>query len=203
MIIPKFIADMGRSLNRLYYRQLFRSIYVKSRQPPSWFDHRMDLYYLWPENLFWLERGVLPRRHMKPGCTVLDLFCGDGFFSRYFYSTIADHVDAVDKDSKAISHAAKWHAHPKVHYAQLDAVTTAFPRKHYDVIVWFEGIEHLDLSEYAVVIQRIKAAIGMNGLLVGSTPILPATRRGLAIGNIKMNSRVLNICMLFSTATSH
>ena len=171
--IPKWLADLGLRINRLHYKQLFQSVYGGGKQSPAWFDHRIDLYYTWPNNLFWLERGILPRKYMSDGCTVLDLFCGDGFYSRYFYSTIAGHVDAVDKDPNAITHAKRWHSHPKINYVVLDAVKQDFPRSRYDVIVWFEAIEHLNETEYAVVVKRIKTAIRGTGVLVGSTSIVP------------------------------
>lgn len=170
--IPKWLADFGLLINSLYYKQLLYSIYYGKKQQPTWFDHRIDLYYLWPYNLFWLERGVLPRKYMLEGCTVLDLFCGDGFYSHYFYSTIAGHIDAIDKDPSAIAHAKRWHSQPKINYVVLDAVKKNFPRSRYDVIVWFEGIEHLNAAAFAVIVKRIKAAMGITSVLVGSTPII-------------------------------
>lgn len=178
VIIPKWVADFGLWLNRLYYQQIFISVYGRRKQPPAWFDHRIDLYYHWPHNLFWLERGILPRKHMFDGCTVLDLFCGDGFYSRYFYSTITGHIDAIDKDPRAIAHAKRWHSHPRIHYATLDAVKEEFPRSRYDVIVWFEAIEHLSQADYKALVQRIKSAIGTTGVLVGSTTIVPEDQLG-------------------------
>jgi 2-polyprenyl-3-methyl-5-hydroxy-6-metoxy-1,4-benzoquinol methylase len=111
---------------------------------------------------------------MVDGCTVLDLFCGDGFFSRHFYATIAGHIDAVDKDPMAISHARRWHSHPKVNYVVGDAVKEGFPRPHYDVIVWFEGVEHLEAAPCKVVLDRIKGAMDEKGVLIGSTPLVSA-----------------------------
>lgn len=171
--IPKWLADLGLWINRLHYKQLFRSVHGGRKPPPAWFDHRIDLYYHWPHNLFWLERGVLPRKHMFEDCIVLDLFCGDGFFSRYFYSTIAGHIDAIDKDPGAIAHAKRWHSHPKVNYVTADVREQSFPRSHYDVIVWSEGIEHLNEADYATIADRIKSAMGEKAVLVGSTPIVP------------------------------
>lgn len=170
--LPKWVADFGIFLNRLYYQQLFEKKYFGAKLPPSWFDHRIDLYYQWPDNLFWLERGVLPRKYMSEGCSVLDLFCGDGFYSRYFYSTSANSIDAIDKDPSAIDHARKLHSHPKIQYAVLDSTTADFPRNRYDVIVWFEGIEHLSTEDYSKVIQRIKSVMGQSSILFGSTPIV-------------------------------
>jgi 2-polyprenyl-3-methyl-5-hydroxy-6-metoxy-1,4-benzoquinol methylase len=177
IVIPKFLADLGLWINRFYYKQLFGKVYRGGKQAPAWFDHRIDLYYHWPHNLFWLERGILPRKEMFDGCSVLDLFCGDGFFSRYFYSTIAGQIDGVDKDPSAIAHAKRWHSNPKINYVVLDAVKQDFPRDCYDVIVWFEAIEHLSEAEYAVVAERIKAALKDKGILMGSTPIVSAEHR--------------------------
>lgn len=177
-LIPKWLADLGLWINRRYYRQLLEAEYYGKAQPPAWFDHRIDLYYHWPNNLFWLERGVFPRKYMFPDCVVLDLFCGDGFYSRYFYSTIAGHIDAVDIDPTAIVHAKRHHASPRIDYRELNAVKQDFPRSHYDVIVWFEAIEHLSEAEYASVVKRIKAALGEKGILIGSTPIIDEARLG-------------------------
>jgi SAM-dependent methyltransferase len=177
-IIPKWLADFGLWINRLYYKQLFYSTYRGGRRSPTWFDHRIDLYYQWPHNLFWLERGILARKQMHSDCMVLDLFCGDGFYSRYFYSSIAGHIDAVDKDPDAIAHAKRWHSHPKIRYLVLDAVKKDFPSPSYDVIVWFEAIEHLSEGECRAIIQRVKDAMKETGVLIGSTPIVPAERQG-------------------------
>jgi len=179
MKIPLLLANFGLRVNRLYYKQLLGVVCRNSQESKqSWFDHRMDLYYNWPHNLFWLERGFRARKHMFKSCTVLDLCCGDGFYPRYFYSTIVGHVDAADKDPSAIAHAKRWHSHPKIEYQVLDAVKEGFPRRSYDVIAWFESIEHFSEAEYKTVIKRIKEAIGKNGTLVGSTTIVSEERLG-------------------------
>lgn len=176
--IPRWLAALGHAVHRAHYRQRFERVYRRTRKPPSWFDHRIDLYYLWPENLFWLERGVLPRRWMRPGCRVLDLFCGDGFFARHFYATAAARVDAVDKDPSAIAHAQREHAHPRVAYHVLDALERDFPADRYDVVVWYEGIEHLSADDCGRVLARIGRAIADGGVLLGSTPLIAPEQRG-------------------------
>lgn len=175
--IPKFLADIGLKIHRAYYQQRFRTIYM-GKHPPSWFDHRIDLYAHWPHNLFWIERGVFPRKYMVEGCSVLDLFCGDGFFSRYFYATIAGHIDAVDKDPAAIEHAKRYHSDPKINFMVFDALSQDFPRSSYDVIVWFEAIEHLHPNDYHKMIPKIKSAIGGEGVLIGSTPLVQTSKTG-------------------------
>jgi len=176
--IPSWLADFGLSLNRLHYKQRLESSYLRGTSIPSWFDHRIDLYYQWPNNLFWLERGFFARRYMFDSCTVLDLFCGDGFYARNLYATIAGRIDAVDKESRAIAHARAVHAHPKITYWHNDAVKEGLPGTSYDVVAWFEGIEHLSEEECTLLLNRLKAAVGEEGTLVGSTPLVSKDQVG-------------------------
>lgn len=177
--IPFWLADLGLAVNRARYKQLLESNYIRGgTAAPSWFDHRIDLYYQWPENLFWLERGFFARRHMFEGCSVLDLFCGDGFYARHFYASIAGMVDAVDKDPRAIMHARAIHPHQKISYCQKDAINEGFPRASYDVVAWFEGIEHLSDDECSTLMKRLKDAVGEKGILVGSTPLVNHDQKG-------------------------
>lgn len=176
--IPAWLADLGLAINRLHYKQRLRSSYLRESAAPSWFDHRIDLHYQWPHNMFWLERGFFARRHMFDGCTVLDLFCGDGFYARYFYASIAARIDAVDKDPRAIEHARAIHSLPMITYWQKDAIKEEFPRTSYDVVAWFEGIEHLSEQDCSVLLNRLKAAVGQNGTLVGSTPLVAENQKG-------------------------
>lgn len=176
-MIPKCLADLGLHVNRLYYKQFLHDVYFRDGAP-SWFDHRIDLYYQWPNNLFWLERGILPRKYLFEGCKILDLFCGDGFYSRYFHSTIAGHIDALDKDPSAIEHAQRFHSHPKINYHTLDITHDELPLSHYDIVLWFEGIEHLTEEECGIIFGRIKNVIGDEGLLFGSTPIINEADKG-------------------------
>jgi 2-polyprenyl-3-methyl-5-hydroxy-6-metoxy-1,4-benzoquinol methylase len=176
--IPAWLADLGLRVNRRYYQQLLDSIYIKSTGVPSWFDHRIDLYYQWPHNLFWLERGFFARRHMFHDCRVLDLFCGDGFYSKHFYASIARSIDAVDKDPKAIAHASRIHADARITFSQRNAIAEGFPKGEYDVIAWFEAIEHLSETECTTLMGHIKSAVGATGILVGSTPLVGEEKKG-------------------------
>jgi len=128
---------------------------------------------------------------MFEGCIVLDLFCGDAFFSYYFYSTIAGSIDAVDKDPSAIEHANRYHSHPKINYRVIDAVNEGFPREHYDLILWFEGIEHLTETEFDRIILSIKPAIEKKGILIGSTPLV--STESLGQGNWEHKNEFTNV----------
>jgi SAM-dependent methyltransferase len=176
--VPKWLADLGLAVNRRYYKELYRSMYRGSKQHPSWFDHRIDLYYHWPNHVFWMERGILPLKRMFEGCRVLDLFCGDGFFSFHFYSSLAGRIDAIDKDPDAIAHAEKCYSHPRIRFQVVDAAADPFPGEAYDVIVWFEGLDHITREEYAVVISRVKRALDEKGVLAGSIGVVAEEKRG-------------------------
>ena len=134
--------------------------------PPEWFDHRADLFR-WSELRvpFWVERGVFSREVMFEGCRVLDLCCGDGFYPYHFYSGIASHVDAVDRDHTAIAHARKWHSHPKISYVQLDVVTDDLPGTDYDydVITWDAAIEHFSTDQIRIVLKKCVEALKTPG----------------------------------------
>jgi SAM-dependent methyltransferase len=138
---------------------------------PEWFDHRADLY-TWSDsrNPLWVERGVYSREVMFEGCRVLDLCCGDGFYPYRFYAEIASHVDAVDRDAKAIRHARRWHSHPQLSYFLMDVVTDTFPGGRYDVITWDAAIEHFSVEQARIVLRKcVDALKSPEGLLCGYT----------------------------------
>ena len=178
MWILKILADICLSINRIYYKLLLKKRYYGKSQSPSWFDHRIDLHYNWPKHMFWLERGVFPARYIKPGNRVLDLFCGDGFYSKYFFSPLAVSVDSIDKNPEAISHATKYHSSDNITYYKKDIRVDDFPRDYYDIIIWFEAIEHLSRDDYQIAKNKISIALKNNGILIGSTPIVPLSSKG-------------------------
>lgn len=135
---------------------------------PEWFDHRIDLYR-WPNHLnpHWVERGIYSKEVMFPGCEVLDIASGDGFYALYFYVAIGASIDCIDINSKAIRHAKKYHSHPNIRHFQLDAVKDDFPRTSYDVICFDGAIDHFSHAQLDIVLEKIKSALGNNGVLTG------------------------------------
>src|ERR1700679_998293 len=57
-------------------------------QAPHSFDPFIDLYWRWKitRNPMSWERGIFGLLAMKPGCRLLDLCCGEGFYTHRFYS---------------------------------------------------------------------------------------------------------------------
>jgi len=137
-----------------------------------WFDHRFD-HLRGPENWYWAERGIFGRKFIHEGAVVLDLCCGDGLFSGLYYSQVAAHVDAVDRNEKALRLARRRYSRKNVVFHYLDALKDAFPRQQYDVIFFFASIEHFSDEAGAQLLQKIGTALNQqHGILFGSTPIL-------------------------------
>jgi SAM-dependent methyltransferase len=113
-------------------------------------------------------RGFFASLAIKEGDKVLDISCGDGFFSKRFLAIKAAHVDAFDIEQDAIAMANRYNMDAKVSYSVRDATTDPFPATDYDVIVWDGGIAHFPPGTNAAMVSKIKAALKMNGTFCGS-----------------------------------
>lgn len=96
---------------------------------------------------------------MFPGCRVIDICCGDGSYSYLFFSDVAGHIDAVDRDGYAISYARKYHLASNIAFHQLDVTTESFPGVDYDIAIWNGAICYFDLPG----IHRVLAEIVTRG----------------------------------------
>jgi len=137
----------------------------------DWYDHRADLYH-WSKsrNPLWVERGVMSRQVMFPGCQVLDLCCGDGFYPYYFYAEVPARVDALDSDHRAVRHAMRWHSHPNIRYWVRDALKEEFPAPEYDVISWDAGIQYFTPEQMRIILGKcFRALEPRGGVLTGYT----------------------------------
>ena len=157
------------------HRRLF---FVQWRLPPQpeHFDHRIDLYYQWPvkRQSFWLERGVYGSLALQPGCTLLELACGDGFNARHFYSLRCCEVVACDFDPRALATARRKNRAPNVTYLLAD-IRTAMPAGQFDNIAWDAAIEHFTPVEIAGLMRDIRARLKPGGVLSGYTIVEQAT----------------------------
>jgi SAM-dependent methyltransferase len=156
-----------------FARLLFmRDWQLEARGRPQFFKHAMNLAQ-WPfDPARWAftARGVYAREHMRRGCKVLDLCCGDGAYSRLFFADIAGKVDAVDFDEYALAYARRYHAAPAVHFHRLDIVNQPFPDRDYDVVVWNAAICYFSEPDIRVVLDKIIAASRPDMRLIGMLP---------------------------------
>lgn len=138
---------------------------------PEWMDHYCDLYYQWPDkrNSLWLERGVFSSiclSDTRP--TVLELCCGDGFNTKYFYSKLAKNILAIDFDRRAIDHAKKYNKADNIRFECQDIREIKISEK-YDNIIWDAAIEHFNEQEIDSLMNKIRESLKEEGILSGYT----------------------------------
>jgi SAM-dependent methyltransferase len=138
---------------------------------PEYYNHKLDLYWMWPatRNSLWLERGVYSMLAIKPDSKMLEVCCGDGFNSYYFYSKKAASLTAVDFDPQAIKYARKHYNLPNVNFQVAD-IRSNVPEGDYDNVVWDGAIEHFTESEIESVMPVLKTRLAKRqGILSGYT----------------------------------
>lgn len=177
LLFRQWLMRCAESYLCRYYTYQTTRLWSYDGPLPLWFDHRADLHR-WSRSRspLWVERGVYSRELMGTGCSVLDLCCGDGFYSYHFYSLTAGHIDAVDRHPAAIQHARRLYAHSVIEYHNLDIVTHPFPRPRYDVIVWDASIQYFAPREIHRVCEKIAATLEGKGVLAGSTILMTEAR---------------------------
>jgi SAM-dependent methyltransferase len=155
-----------------FYDSVFRRQWVYSAEPPHFYSHRGTLLkfglgsdQIRPEVLY---RGFFSSEVIRNGDRVLDIGCGDGFFTRRFLAPRAELVDGVDIEPSAISAATKYNAAPNVRFSRVDAVNEPFPSPSYDAVIWDGAIGHFGADVTAGLLAKIKTALGPNGVFAGS-----------------------------------
>jgi SAM-dependent methyltransferase len=116
-------------------------------------------------------RGFYDSDVVKQGDTVLDIGCGDGFFSMRFLSPLASSVDAIDIEKIAIDLARSENNAPNVTYQVSDAINSPFPKEKYNVIAWDGAIGHFSKDDCEVVLKKISDHLEHNGIFVGSESV--------------------------------
>ncbi len=143
-----------------------------SQEAPHFYDFRSGVFALGfgaaPPSSHTLDRAAMARDTFADGDSVLDIGCGDGFFTRRFYSDRAWRIDAIDVEESAIAHAERYHAHPKINYVKCDAVTEPFPASSYDAVIWNGAIGHFCEADTAIVLRKIRACLSPSGVFAGS-----------------------------------
>jgi SAM-dependent methyltransferase len=138
---------------------------------PEWFDHYIDLYFFWgweAGHVYWLERGCYGLLALKDNARVLELCCGDGFNSKYFYSNKAKNIISLDFDKTAIDHANKYNKKNNIEFFVTD-IRNDFPDIKFNNIIWDAAIEHFTQEEIKEILIKIKEHLIDDGILSGYT----------------------------------
>jgi SAM-dependent methyltransferase len=164
-------SALVKLLDRYYY-SLYRRQWELSEEEPHFFSQRIGFFKfafgddgLGPYAFY---RGFFGSEMVKANDRLLDIGCGDGFFTKRFLSPRCDRVDAVDIEPSAIESARLYNNAPNINYQLLDAVNQPFPSEKYDVVVWDGAIGHFAKETTDRVLEKIQGALKPGGVFVGS-----------------------------------
>jgi len=148
-----------KNLCELYISKFWEHTYYQSMANYGhhvWHPHQLDLA-MWhrDRNPHFAERGIYSHQVISPGDNVLELCSGDGFYTYYFFSGKASHVDALDIDDNALEHARRHHSSSNIQYYRSNIVLDPFPSKSYDVVVWDSAIRRLKVEEIEIVLSKV------------------------------------------------
>jgi SAM-dependent methyltransferase len=167
------VKGINRGLRRLsawgHQFQFFYEWRVM-RRPPAWFDHYIDLHWKWgaSRNPSSWERGIFSLLAMRPGCRVLDLCCGTGFFAYHFYSGRAGRIVSMDYSAAAIAQAKRNFRAPNLEFQQGD-VRTQLPHEEFDNAVLNAALEYFTPHEADELVRQIKTRLTAGGVLSGNS----------------------------------
>lgn len=144
---------------------------------PQYFEHQMDLNWKWhtTRTSYSMERGVFSSFALKndnpPNGHTLDLCCGDGFYSYYFYSKRSAKVIAMDINPEPIKFAkSNYKSADNIEFLTGD-IRSDIPNGPFDNIIWDASIHYFTKSEVNAVITRIKEVLKHDGILSGYTSV--------------------------------
>jgi 2-polyprenyl-3-methyl-5-hydroxy-6-metoxy-1,4-benzoquinol methylase len=138
---------------------------------PEWFDHHVEAHMrdATHHNIS-EERGVFTSWVVPTGGRVLDLCCGDGYYSRRYYTHRASEVVGVDFDPNVIDYARSTNGAANIRFEVADA-RQSLPDGPFDVVAWNGAIEHFTETEVIGILRNIQARLADGGILAGDTPM--------------------------------
>ena len=102
------------------------------------------------------------------GKRVLDAACGEGYGSALLAAT-AGSVDGVDVAPEAIRHAqGRYGDHQNLAFRVADVTALPFPDGHFDRVVSFETLEHLEAQD--AMLAEFRRVLKSDGVLIVSSP---------------------------------
>jgi SAM-dependent methyltransferase len=102
------------------------------------------------------------------GCTVLDAACGEGYGAALLARSAA-RVEGVDVASEAVAHARRRYADRKnLGFHESDVTRLPFDDDHFDRVVSFETLEHLEAQD--AMLTEFRRVLKPDGVLLISSP---------------------------------
>lgn len=101
------------------------------------------------------------------GKTVLDAACGEGY-GAHTLAAKARHVTGVDLSESTITHAVRRYSAPNLSFQHADCCDLPFADGHFDCIVSFETLEHLENQRQ--MLREFRRVLAPEGFLLISSP---------------------------------
>ena len=159
-------------LLRRHYDAQYRRDWQLSDEEPHFFSHKIGMFgFVFGDETigpYAYSRGFYSAEVVREGDRLLDIGCGDGFFTKRFLSVRCSKVDAVDIERSAIEAARKNNSAPNITYYLLDAVNEPFPSNEYDVIAWDGALGHFSPETTHAMLEKIVKHLAPQGIFVGS-----------------------------------
>jgi SAM-dependent methyltransferase len=135
-----------------------------------WFDHYVDLNWKLPTqgDAMFLERAVFSRILLDPDARLLEIACGDGYFTRYFYAPRVRSVVAIDIDPSAIAFARKANGWPNITY-EIHDLRAGLPPGDFSHVIWDGAMLYFTVETLDQVFGWIHERLGPSGLFSGYT----------------------------------
>ncbi len=115
-----------------------------------------------------LHRYAFAAQFVKGKKKVLDLACGEGY-GPYMLSKEAEYVVGIEINEQVVNHAKSRYSPRNLEFMQGSILEVPIEgEKKFDVIVCFEGIEHV--AEHDQLLSEVKRLLTDDGLLIMSTP---------------------------------
>jgi ubiquinone/menaquinone biosynthesis C-methylase UbiE len=161
----------------LHYKSRFRREWLWSQEAPHFFSHRIGFFdFVYGEasgGPYPYYRGFFVSELLQNNDKLLDIGCGDGFFTKRFYAKRCSLVDAIDIEADAIDAARSMNAASNINYHLLDAVQQPFPSKFYDIVVWDGALGHFAPDTTHTMLEKIVRVLSKNGVFAGSESLGP------------------------------
>lgn len=140
-----------------------------------WCDHYADLYWKLPRegDAMFLERGMFNRMILRPDADLLEIACGDGFFTRNFYGSSCRTVLATDVDPRAIAVARRNNRNnpaANIRYEVHD-VRNGLPQGSFTHVIWDGAMAFLTQEDLDRAIGSIHDRVGPSGFFSGYWPV--------------------------------